>query len=108
MWGSNDHHTGKMRGQVAKPLIELERKLAAERHKASLPKKGQQDFQPASAKDLGNTGKAYEKVAERLGTSHETLRKAIKIIEEAPEELQQDVRGGRAAPITSTPPASTT
>lgn len=80
--------------ELAKPLIGIERKLAEQRFKKHLPKKGQKDFQPVLGSKEHDTGRTHERVAEKLGLSPATIKRSLKIIEAAPEELKQDIREG--------------
>jgi len=71
------------RMEMVKPLIEIEIELAKERILKGDPR---QKFAE---------GKVVEIVASKIGTNPETLRQGIKIIEEAPEALKEEVRTGK-------------
>jgi len=73
--------------EMALPLIEIERKLAEKRKKeGKSPKDLPQNF--------GEGGETLKIVAERIGVSHETVRRALWLIEHAQEEELDKLRAG--------------
>jgi len=79
--------------EAALPLIEIERELAKKR-KLSTLKKGDELPDPQK---FGERGEALELVAKKIGVSHETIRQALWLIENAPkEELDKLCRGEKS------------
>ena len=69
--------------ELAEPLIAIERELAKLRMLKGDPR---QNFAE---------GKALERVAEDIGVSHETIRQALYVKENAPKEVVDRVRAGK-------------
>ena len=73
---------------MALPLIEIERKLAKRRQLS-----GGYENLPQNFGEGCERGETLKIIAEKLGDiSHETVRKALKIIEYGSEELKEKVR----------------
>jgi len=65
-----------------KPLLEIEKELAKQR---KLPTLKQGDKLP-DTQNFGECGEALELFAEKIGSSPETVRQALWLTENAPEE----------------------
>ncbi len=89
------HLTDFQKAELGIKLEPIERELARQRQLATLPKKGQKDFQPVSVPNGTNTGKAAEIAAKQVGLSPMTYYRAKTILENAAEELREKVRSGR-------------
>jgi 16S rRNA G966 N2-methylase RsmD len=75
--------------------IESLREKAKRNTDAKLPEKGQKGFQPVVSKNLETIGTPHgilDDYAKQSGLSHETVRKALVLMERAPEETKAKLR----------------
>jgi ParB-like chromosome segregation protein Spo0J len=78
--------------ELCKKIEALEKPKAAERQKATQPKKGQKVGEQGgaeSAPPTADTGKVRDKVAKALGVSHDTLTKVKQVVEAAEAEPEK-------------------
>ena len=80
--------------QLALKEIEIEKKLAQERQKSTLPTKGQKGFQKSVPNGM-HTGNTCDIVSEKTGISPRTVARLKKIIDEGSEEMKRDVASGK-------------
>jgi len=75
--------------ELAYPLLEIEKELVKERLE-NRPRNDNGRFQPCD--ENSSHGRATERIAEKIGLSHDIFEKGIKIIESAPSDLKEKVR----------------
>jgi len=94
------HLTQIQKVNLALREIDIEKKLAKERHKSTMPKKGQKGFQKSMPNGM-HTGNTCDIVSEKTGISSRTVARLKQIIDKGSEELKRDVAEGKKSPFTA-------
>ncbi len=87
--------------QLALSCLQIEKQLAAERKRSTIPKKGQKGFQSMSMPDGINTGSTDSIVAKKTGLATRTVARIKRILEHGSEKLKQEVATGNMTPATA-------
>ncbi len=88
------HLTQIQKVDLAIREIEIERQLAKERQKSTVPHKGQKGFQKIVPNGM-HTGNTCDIVSKKTGISTRTVARLKRIIDDGSEELKQDVASGK-------------
>ena len=78
--------------------IEIEKKIAEQRQKQTLPKDGQKGFQKLEMPNDIHTGRTIDLVSEKTGISSRTVARIKRILDEGSDELKQAVASGKTSP----------
>lgn len=78
--------------------IAIEKKLAAERQKQTIPKNGQKGFQKLEMPNGIYTGRTIELVSEKTGISSRTVARIKRILDEGSDEVKLAVASGKTSP----------
>ena len=93
------HLTDMQKVELALREIEIERKLAEQRQKSTVPKTGQKGFQKLP--NGMHTGNTCDVVASKTGLSSRTVARHKKILDEGSEELKRKVASGQKSPAAA-------
>lgn len=78
--------------------IEIEKKIAEQRQKQTLPKNGQKGFQKLEMPDGIHTGRTIDLVSEKTGIPSRTVARIKRILDDGSDELKQAVASGKTSP----------
>ena len=78
--------------------IEIEKKIAEQRQKQTLPKDGQKGFQKLEMPNGIHTGRTIDLVSEKTGIPSRTVARIKRILDEGSDELKQAVASGKTSP----------
>ena len=88
------HLTQLQKVELALREIQIEKKLAEQRQKSTLPKKGQKGFQKSVPNGI-HTGSTCDVVSKKTGISSRTVARLKKILDDGSEDLKQQVASGK-------------
>jgi len=88
------HLTQLQKVNLALRDIEIEKKLAEQRQKSTVPKKGQKGFQKPVPNGM-YTGNTCDIVSKKTGISTRTVARLKRILDDGSEELKRDVASGK-------------
>lgn len=92
---SNRRHLSAIQKvELALREIEIEGRIAKERQKSTLPKKGEKGFQKSMPNDI-HTGNTCDIVSKKTGLSSRTVARLKRILDDGTEELKRDVASGK-------------
>lgn len=94
------HLTQIQKVNLAIREIEIEKQLATERQRSTMPNKGQKGFQKIMPNGM-HTGNTCDIVSKKTGISTRTVARLKQIIDKGSEELKRDVVEGRKSPFTA-------
>jgi len=84
--------------ELASKLFEIEKALAEQRKRSTIPTKGQKGFQSVSVPNGINTGRAVDFVAEKTGMSPRQVARIKFVLDSDNEELIRNVKKGTIKP----------
>ena len=94
------HLTQLQKVNLAFREIEIEKKLAEERQKSTLPKKGQKGFQKSMPNGM-HTGNTCDIVSRKTGIPSRTVARFKKINDEGSKDLRKEVEYGKKSPAAA-------
>ena len=78
--------------------IEIEKKIAEQRQKQTLPKDGQKGFQKLEMPNGIHTGRTIELVSEKTGIPSRTVARIKRVLDKGSDEIKQAVASGKTSP----------